>query len=146
MADIAALVSAMHRIGDDLARHIKPALKVVLVEDRQWAADERLTVHRLSFDHHFRQRRVVDRYRAPAQKLKALFLHDARPGEFAKDTQTLVLRHEHIPDCVTARGRQREAQLSAFLLKEVVRDLNQHARAVACQGIGANRSAMLQVL
>ena len=27
-----------------------------------------------------------------------------------------------------------------------MRDLNQHARAVACQGIGANRSAMLQVL
>ena len=96
--------------------------------------------------HHLRQRRVVDRHRAPAEQLQALFLDDARPHALAVGAQALVARHEDVADGVAAGRRQREAELLALLLEEVVRDLNEHAGAVAGQRVGAHGAAMLEVL
>ena len=50
-----------------------------------------------------------------------------------------------MPDAVLAGGRQREAQLGALAREELVRDLDQHAGAVAGFRIAAARSAMRQV-
>ena len=49
------------------------------------------------------------------------------------------------PTRVAAGRGQREAELLALLLEEVVRDLNEHAGAVAGQRVGAHRAAVLEV-
>ena len=51
-------------------------------------------------------------------------------------------RHSH---AVLARGRQGEAQAVAFARKEVVRDLDENARAVTGFGIAAASAAVGQV-
>ena len=60
--------------------------------------------------------------------------------------QALVARQKDVTDGVAADRRQSEAEPAAFLLEEVVRDLDQDAGAVAGERIGADRAAMLEVL
>ena len=59
--------------------------------------------------------------------------------------QALVARHEDVADGIAAGRRQREAELAALVLEEVVRDLNEHAGAVAGQRVGAHGAAVLEV-
>ena len=59
--------------------------------------------------------------------------------------QRRVARHEQIADAIVAGRRQLDALLGHFLAEEPVRDLHQHAGAVAHQRIGADRAAMRQV-
>ena len=56
-----------------------------------------------------------------------------------------LARHEELADRVMALRRQVEAQLGAFGREERVRDLGQHAAAVAERGIRAHRAAMVEV-
>ena len=56
-----------------------------------------------------------------------------------------VARHEELADGVMARLGQREAELGAFLREEAVRDLRQHAAAVAERRVGAGRAAVVEV-
>ena len=60
--------------------------------------------------------------------------------------QRRVLRHEPVADAVVAGRRQLDALLRHLLAEEAVRDLHQHAGAVAHQRVGADRAAMRQVL
>jgi hypothetical protein len=50
-----------------------------------------------------------------------------------------------VADRVTAGRRQREAELLALVLEEVVRDLNEHAGAVTGQRVGTDCAAVLEV-
>ena len=56
-----------------------------------------------------------------------------------------VVRHEQRADRVLAGRRQREAELGRLLGEELVRDLHQHAGAVAGARIGADRAAVLEI-
>ena len=69
----------------------------------------------------------------------------ARPHALAVGAQALVARHEDVADGVAAGRRQVEAELLALLLEEVVRDLNEHAGAVAGQRVGAHGAAVLEI-
>ena len=69
MADITALVGVVNGVGDDLAHEIKAALEFVLILDNFRSADKDLPVHRLGASDQFGQAAIVDRHRAPAQKL-----------------------------------------------------------------------------
>ena len=59
--------------------------------------------------------------------------------------QALVARHKDVADGVASWRRQREAELLALVLQEVVRDLHEDARAVASQRIGAHGTAVLEI-
>ena len=59
--------------------------------------------------------------------------------------QALIARHEDVAGGIAAGRRQREAELAALVLEEVVRDLNEHAGAVAGQRVGAHCAAVLEV-
>ncbi len=54
-------------------------------------------------------------------------------------------REKHHPDAILPRFRQAEADLGAFLHKEVVRDLNQNARSVTRLRIAAAGSTVGEV-
>ena len=57
----------------------------------------------------------------------------------------LLDRQEHHADAVLAGRRQGESELGAFAAEELVRDLDQDARAVAGLRIAAAGAAMRQV-
>ena len=65
---------------------------------------------------------------------------------FALGAQGIVLRHEDEADTVFAGIGQRRPGLRHFLGEEGVRDLDQHAGTVAHQRVGADRTAVGQVL
>ena len=146
VADVAALVGKMEGVGDHLADQIEPALEVLAVLHRLRPADEDLAVHGLHGAHHVGEAAVVDRHRAPAEELQALLPDDAHPHALAVRSQPLVLRQEQMPDGVVAGLRQIDAEARALLLQELVRDLDQNARTVAGDGVGADRAAVLEVL
>ena len=54
-------------------------------------------------------------------------------------------RHEELADRVFAGRRQRHAELAAFGDEEIVRNLRQHAAAVAERRVRADRAAMVEV-
>ena len=89
---------------------------------------------------------IVDGHVAPAEQLLSLRRDDALDDLLVMRAQRLVARHEEEADAVVAGLGQREAERGAFAREEVVRDLHQHAGAVADQRIGADRAAMREVL
>ncbi len=68
-----------------------------------------------------------------------------RPDALAVRAQALVLRQEDVADGIAPLRGQREAELAALVFQEVVRDLHQHAGAVAGQGVGADGATVLEV-
>ena len=56
-----------------------------------------------------------------------------------------VARHEQRADGIEAGLRQGEAEARGFLREEAMRDLHQHAAAVASLGIGPDRAAMVEI-
>ena len=103
-------------------------------------------MHRLGGANHFGETRVVDRHRAPAEKLQAFLFETARPYALAMGAKPLVAWHEDVTGSVLAGLRQFEAGCLGLGRQEVVRDLDQNAGAVAGQRIGTGRAAMLEVL
>ena len=140
-----ALGLAVDRVGDDLAQDVEAPLEAVLVDLVGAAADEHLHVHRLDVGYQRRQPGVVHRHGAPAEQHVPLGLDRRRDDLLAVGAQRVLARHEYHRHGVLARLRQLEAQPAAFLRVEGVRDLAQHAGAVADQRIRADRPAMGQV-
>ena len=95
---------------------------------------------------HASNRRGVHRRVAPAHHLEALFGDDLFHHAFALQPLQLAHRQKDHAHRVAARRGQLHPQLGALLGKELVRNLNQHARAVARLRIAAAGSAVLQVL
>ena len=56
-----------------------------------------------------------------------------------------VARQEEEADPVSAGRRQAETEPLGLGQEEVVRDLHQHAAAVATMGVGADRTAMVEI-
>ena len=128
-----------------LAQHEETPLEKILVGVARPAADEDLAGQGLARLDALAERLRVDRHVAPTQQLETLggdrLLDDGDDllGRLAR------LGQEHDADRVFALGRQREAESLGLLDKERVRDLQQHAAAVAGAGIGPRRAAMVDV-
>ena len=145
MADVALLEGLEQRVRDDLADEIELPLELALVGHALGAADEELAVHRLGGAHQLRQARIVDRHAAPAEEFEPFFADEPFPDLFAVRAQAVILRHEHLADAVMPRCRQRDAELGALVLQELMRDLDEDAGAVACPGLGPFGTAVLQI-
>ena len=89
--------------------------------------------------------RAFDRSIAPAEHAQAFFAHDPLDDAFALQTRMRLDRQKHHPDAVLAGRRQREAELAALPREELVRNLDEHARAIAGLRIAAASAAVRQV-
>ena len=74
-----------------------------------------------------------------------LLAHDALEDALAMMPVGLVLRHVNHRHAVTAGRRQRETEFLRDLAEELVRELEQDARAVAGVGFAAACAAMVEV-
>ncbi len=146
MADVAALIGVIEGVRDDFADEIEFALELVLIADALRATDEQLAMQRLGRLDCRRQLGVVDRHGAPAEEVETFLADQACPDAFAVGAQPLVLRQEDVADGIVAELRYRDLQFRAFLAQERVGDLDQDAGAVAHQRVGADCTAVLEVL
>ncbi len=130
-----------------LADHVQLPLERVGHDDVLAAADKNLADQRLAgLDGGGNGHRVVDRHVAPAEYDLAFQLYGALQFLFARETRRMFLRQEHHADAVFAFRRQRHALLCHFLAIEAVRQLDQDARAVTHQRIGADGAPMVEIL
>ena len=109
------------------------------------AADEDLLDVGLRVARHAADGRAVDGRIAPAEHGEPFLAHDALEDAFALQARVPLHRQERHAHAVFARRRQREAQLGALAREELVRNLNQHAGAVAGFRIAAACAAVRQV-
>ncbi|AJX01694.1 hypothetical protein BM45_3124 [Burkholderia mallei] len=130
-----------------LADHVELALQRVRHHHVLAAADEDLADHGLARLHRGRDRhRMIDRHVAPAEHDLTFGLHRALELLLARDPRRAFLRQEDHPDPIFAGRRQRHVLPGHLLAVERVRNLDQDARAVAHQRIGADRAAVIEVL
>ena len=140
-------LQALDRGGRGLADDIQLALERVRHDHVGATADEDLADHRLGLAHGGRHRHVgIHRHVAPAQQHLALGLDGALELLLAGQTGGVLLRQEDHADAVLARRGQIDALLGHLGTEELVRDLDQDARAVAHQRVCADRAAVVEVL
>ncbi len=125
---------------------VELALEGVAVEAAAARAHEHLADHRHGVARRVPERRVVDRYFAPAEQHLALVGDRAFDLAHARRARRGIARQEHHPHAVGARLRQLHLQARHLLPEEGVRNLDQHAGAVAVQGIGSGRAAVREVV
>ena len=139
----------LDRAGDPLADDEQLALEagvgVGMRRKRLAAPDQDLADDRLSSARRAAERRVVRGNAAPAEHALAFLGDDVR--EQVLDLRALdgVARQEHHAHAVFARRRQIDAEHARFLAEEAVRQLQQHAGAVAGVRLAAARAAVQQV-
>ncbi len=127
-----------------LAHDVEFALEGVFVH--AWsAAHENLLDVGLRSARHAADRGGIDRRIPPAEQGQAFFANDALENSFALQALVLLDRQERHADAVGSGLRQREAEFLAFAGKELVRNLDEHAGAVAGFRIAAAGAAMRQV-
>ena len=135
----------LERVQRLLADDDQLALESVLIGAGLAARDHALAHHRHGIDDRLAQPVERARHVAPAEHALAflgdefLELFDDEAGRF------LVLRQEALRDRIMARHRQFDAVLVRPAAEQRVRDLQQNARAIAQQRIGADRAAMVQI-
>ncbi len=130
-----------------LAGDVELALELVLIGHIRTAADEGLAVKGLG-NRNFRRRGqagVVDRHITPADKRKALVGDHLGNDLFHGAALVGVPRHEDVADGIVTRLGQGEAQSLRLAGEELVRDLHQHAGAVAHFRVRAGRAAMFEI-
>ena len=109
------------------------------------AADEHLALHRLDRLDALAEVGIVDGHVAPADQRLPFGGDRLLDDRLDLGARLGVARHEELADGVMAGLGQGEAELGAFLGEEAVRDLGQHAAAVAERRVGAGRAAMVEV-
>src|SRR5262249_56825322 len=100
-----------------------PVLKVL--------TDEHLAVRRLGRLDRLAERRIVGRYRAPAEQPEALGCDHLRVDVGNLLLPLRLVRQEQRADRVLARPREGETELGGLLGEELMRDLGQDAGAIA---------------
>ena len=113
--------------------------------DGSLTADENLLDIRLRSARQPADRVTVDRRVAPAENSEPFLAHDALEDPLALQPLRRLDREENHADAVLAARGQREAEARALPHEELVRDLDQHTRAVAGFRIAATGAAMRQV-
>ncbi len=91
------------------------------------------------------QRFVVDRHVAPAKHGHSFFGKRFGHNRLAPGAARGVLRHENLANGVFAGRGQLESEALRFSGKKFMRDLNENARPVAGERIGADGASMLQM-
>ena len=132
-------------IGDDLAQDEQLALERVFVDDVRTAADEDLPLNRLDRLHPLAQVRIVDGNVAPADEVVPFGGDGFLDDRLDFGARRRVARHEELSDRVMAGLGQVQAELFAFVREEGVRNLRQHAAAVAERRVGADGAAMVEI-
>ncbi len=139
-------VHVLDGVACGLADDVQLALQRVRHHHVGAAADEQLADHRFAGTHGGRHRHVdVHRHVAPAQDDLAFGTHGALQFLFAGQARRRFLGQEHHGDTVLAGRRQGDALVAEFVAVERIGDLDQDARAVAHQLVGADRTAVVQV-
>ena len=141
---------AAHRRGADvavgaLADDVERTFEGHVVGQRRVAADEHLAHERLAGLGGLAEGGIVRRHRAPAEEGLPLGLHDALEALLDLAADGRVAREENDAGAILAGRGQREARLLADLGKELVRDLQEHAGAVAGVGFAAGGAAVVEV-
>ena len=118
-------------IGDNLSHNEKATLEIVFAGEVGGAPDKDLPHHRLDRLHPFAKAGIVDGHVAPAEHAEALRRNDLLDDLVNLTARCGAARHEELADRIVTRLRQVEAELGAFGGEERMRDLGQHAAAVA---------------
>jgi hypothetical protein len=130
-----------------LADHVQLAFQRVRHDHVGATADEDLAQHRLLGAHRGRHRHLaIDGHVAPAEQHLAFGPHCALELLFAGETRRVLLRQEDLADAVFAGWWQGDARRSHLGAEIFVGDLDQDARAVAHQLVGADGAAVVEVL
>ena len=139
------LYGACDPLADDVQFALEAGVRAGVVRQRLAAADQDLADSRLAAARRAAERGVVRGYAAPAEHPLAFLGDDVR--EQVLDLRALdgVARQEHHADAVLARRRQIDSEVARLLLEEPVRQLQQHAGAVAGVRLAAARPAMEEV-
>ena len=127
-----------------LADQVQFALELVLIHSLA-AADENLLDVGLAVARFAADGGAIDGRVAPAEHGEAFFGDDALQNAFALQAVVAFHRKERHAHSVFPRGRERETAFGALAGEELVRDLNQHAGAVAGFRIAAASAAVGQV-
>ena len=127
-----------------LAHHIQLALELIF-RHALAATDKNLLNVRLGSARHAADGGTLDGRIPPAQHGEAFFAHDTLDDAFAQQARVALDRKKRHADAIFAGRRQGEAELGAFAHKERVRDLNEHAGAIAGFRIAAAGAAMCKV-
>jgi hypothetical protein len=139
-------VQRLDRVTCALSYDVELALERILVHVAGTTRDEDLPDHRFDFLGAQREAAVVGGHVAPAEQQLAFGLDRTLDFLFAGHAGRRLLRQEDHADAILADCRQRDAELAAGAAEEEVGQLDQDARAVALQRVGAGRAAVGQVL
>ena len=121
------------------------ALEGVLVRRARAARDDRLTDHRHLVENGLPKAGGVDRDVAPADQALALDADEMLELADREVAGVLVGRQEAHGDRVVARGRQIDARARRPMSHQRIGNLDQAARPVADQRIGADGAAMVEI-
>jgi hypothetical protein len=147
--EILAAVLQLQRldlVARGLADHVKLPLKRVRNHDVVAAADEDLPDHRFALAHARRHRHVtVHGHIAPPQHHLAFSANAALELLLARQARGVLARQKNHADPVFPGRRQLHALREQLLAVKGVRYLDQDAGAVAVQGVGTHRAAVVQV-
>ena len=119
--------------------------KVLLVGDVRVAGDEDLPLNRFDRLHPLAEARIVDRIVTPTDKDLALGDDGLFDDRFDLRARGGVARHEELPNRVMAGFGQLQSERVAFNRKELVRNLRQHAAAIAERRVGAGGAAVVEI-
>src|ERR1019366_2324946 len=109
------------------------------------ALDENLAAHRFGRLNALAKTRRIDRRIPPAKKNLSFSSDHFLDNGFDDLAAFRIARQKKRADRIVARRRQDKAELACPFGKKAVRNLNQHATAIARPGIGADRTAMIEI-
>ena len=121
------------------------ALERVLVGAVVAPANEHLAHERFGRDDALAQSRIFDGHVAPTEDMLSFRLDKLFDDTNAVRPRPFGLRHKHHADAVIARLRKIDPDVAANGAQMGVRHLNENARAVAGQRVGADRATMSEV-
>ncbi len=134
-------------VAGGLADHVQLPLQRVGGHDVAAAPDEYLADHRLRLLHRGRHRHgLVHGHVAPAQHDLAFQAHRAFQFLLAGQARGMLLRQEDHADAVFACRRQVHALARHLFAVVLVGNLQQDARAVPHQRVGADRAPVVEVV
>ena len=139
-------IQRLDRMAGAFADDVQLALERIGHRDPAAAADKYLADYRLDFPDRIAEPRVVARHVAPAEQELAFFLDRALDLVFAGKPRSRFARQKHHADAILARRRQLDVLARHFFAQEGVRHLQQDARTVARQRIGADGAPVRQIL
>ena len=133
-----------HPVLDQLADHVQAPLEGVAIVHAPAAGDEHLADVRLLLPRRPAQARPVGRHVAPAEQRLPLLCDHLRDDAVNPQPQVVVGGQEAHADAVFAGAGKLDPRLARQDLQRRVRDLDQHAGAVAGVRVAAQGAAVVE--